>query len=234
MKSDPAMRRPKSTAARPLRRSIVLGLVVALLALAAGVGLAATQQRAFTAESVLVVLPKASLNDATSAAFYETMSRGQIVGTFAEVADNPTFERQSADKLALTDAQRKQVSTTVSVVPDTSVILVRVTAGAASVAEQLADATAALATTYLAKLSDAYRTQIVHSAQGSATTSGLSPTMLLILGAAVGLSAGVAVQQVVYHLMMARRVTVADDLAMAVPPESIIAAVEELSHAGRR
>jgi capsular polysaccharide biosynthesis protein len=228
-------RQKKSSGPRALRRSIVSGLVLALLTLGAGAALAATQQPSYTAEAVLVVLPKATLDDATSAAFYETMSRGQIVGTFAEVADNPTFERSSAAALGLSAGQQKKVTTTVSVVPDTSVILVRVSAGGATVAEQLADRTAALASTYLAELSNAYRIQIVHPAQGSAASSGISATLMLILAGVVAVGGGVAVQQAVYHLMVARRLTVAEPApAVPAPVAAAQGAVAHLAPAGRR
>jgi capsular polysaccharide biosynthesis protein len=228
------MKQPKNSAGRPVRRSIAVGLLLALMALAGGVTLAVTQQQAWIAESVMVVLPRANLDDATSAAFYETMSRGQIVGTFAEVADNPSFQRQAMNDLQLTAAQKKTVSTTVSVVPDTSVILVRVSAGTPAAAEQVTDATAALASRNLASLSNAYRTQIVHSAQGTAAPSGTSPTLLLILSAGVALVAGVATQQAVYHLVMARRQTTVVSASEGLPlPEAIEPAAQELSHAGR-
>lgn len=198
-----------SSASRPLRTSVVAGLVLALLTLLAGGAYALTRQPSYTAESVLVVLPRTGLDDATSAAFYETMSRGQIVGTFAEVANNPGFQRQALDGLGLDARQRDQVSTAVSVVPDTSVILVRVTAGTAEVATAVADATAERATTYLGTLTTAYRTQKVQ-AGGAVSSSGLTPALVLVLAAVVALTLGVAVQQAVYHLLAARGLAVGE------------------------
>lgn len=192
-------------ARREVRISVLAGAVAALLVVVAGAGLALMSQPKWTAESVLVVLPSADLNTSDSAAYYETLSRGQIVATFAEVADNLRFQDQAEQNLQLTDAQRAGVSTTVTVVPDTSVILVRTTAGTAAVAEQVADATTTLATAYLAGLSEPYRTDLVHGADGTATSSGTSPTTLLALAVVVGLIVGVGIQQAVYHLMMTLR-----------------------------
>jgi capsular polysaccharide biosynthesis protein len=192
-------------ARREVRVSVLAGTVVALLVVVAGAGLALMSTPKWTAESVLVVLPSADLDTSDSAAYYETLSRGQIVATFAEVADNQRFQDQAEQSLQLSDAERAGVTTTVSVVPDTSVILVRTTAGTAAVAEQLADATTTLATNYLAGLSKPYRTDLVHGAAGTAAASGTSPTMLLALAVVVGLIAGVGVQQAVYHLMMSMR-----------------------------
>ncbi len=185
--------------------SVVAGAVVALLVMAAGAWLALTTTPKWTAESALVVLPGADLNAADSAAYYETLSRGQIVATFAEVADNLRFQQQAEQSLQLSEAQRAGVTTTVSVVPDTSVILVRTTAGTAVVAEQMADATTTVASKYLAGLAKPYRTELVHSAEGSAFSSGTSPTTLLLLAVVVALVAGVAIQQGVYHLLVAMR-----------------------------
>lgn len=230
-----ATRTPRS---RLWRRSLVLGMVLALLTLAAGAALAATRPQSYTAESVLVVLPRANLDDATSAAFYETMSRGQIVGTFAEVANNPGFQRQALDGLGLGPAQRRSVSTAVTVVPDTSVILVRVSARTSPVAEQVADATAKQATTYLSRLSTAYQTQVVYSAAGSATSSGLSPVVLMALAAVVALALGVAAQQAAYHLMMARHGIVGDPEPAPADPGALQSPQPEqaaqTSTAGRR
>jgi capsular polysaccharide biosynthesis protein len=199
------MRKPTGRARREVRISVLCGAVAAVLVVVAGAGVALTTQKTWTAESVLVVLPSADLDTSESAAYYETLSRGQIVATFAEVADNLRFEQQAEQNLELSDEQRAEVSTSVTVVPDTSVILVRASAGTATVAEQMADATTALASAYLAGLSEPYRTQVVHDAQGSAFSSGTSPTTLLALAIIVALLGAVAVQQAVYHLLMTLR-----------------------------
>ena len=190
-------------ARREVRISVLAGVIAALLVVVAGAGLALTSKPKYTAESVLVVLPSAALDTSDSAAYYETLSRGQIVATFAEVADNLRFQDQAAQNLGLTAEQQAGLSTAVTVVPDTSVILVRTTAGTAAVAEQVADATTTLATAYLAGLSEPYRTDLVHGAAGTATAAGTSPVVLLALAVVVALIVGVGVQQAVYHLMVA-------------------------------
>jgi capsular polysaccharide biosynthesis protein len=194
---------PGTFSRREVRISVLAGAVAAVLVVLAGAGLALVSQPKWTAESVLVVLPSADLDTSDSASYYETLSRGQIVATFAEVADD--LQERAEQKLQLSDAQRAGVSTTVSVVPDTSVILIRSTAGTAAVAEQLADATTSVATGYLAGLSQPYRTELVRGAAGTAVSSGTSPMILLALAFAVALLVGVAVQQAVYHLMMTAR-----------------------------
>lgn len=187
------------------RTSFVVGGLVAVLIIVAGSVLALGQRTEYTAEAVVVLLPDAELESAVSAAYYETLSRGQIVATFAEVVDNLRFEQQAEARLQLTDEQRETTSTEVTVVPGTSVILVRATSGSASTSEQVVDETAALATDYLGGLSEPYRPDVVQGAEGSAYRSSMSPLLLLGVAVVAGLIAGLAMQQASYHLLTALR-----------------------------
>jgi hypothetical protein len=190
---------------RAVRQSIVTAVIVALALLGAGIAYALTQHRTWAAESMVVVLPAVTLDDATSASYYETLSRGQIVATFAEIAGGLGFEQQAEDQLGLTAGQRARVTTDVSVVPNTAVILIRATADDADVAQRMAAATTDLSVQYLAGLSKPYRVVTVPSAAGSATATGLSLPVLLAAALAVALVAGLASQQAVYHLWVALR-----------------------------
>ena len=176
-----------------LRTSVVLGLVVALLLAAAGALYAFSQQRTWVAESMVVVLPSTALDEATSASYYETLSRGQIVATFAEVAGTQRFEQQAMDQLRLSPAERSLVSTEVSVVPDTAVILIRSTAGSAGVAQEVSRVTTSLSVTYLGGLTQPYRAVRVPSGSTAEPTgmdrtaavpsAGISDTVPLPLSA---------------------------------------------------
>jgi capsular polysaccharide biosynthesis protein len=190
---------------RTARLSIVVGAVVALLILVAGIAFAVVRPPAYTAEAMAVVLPGAGLDEATAAGQWETLSRGQIPATFAEVAADPRFQTQAAAQLGLTPDQQQQIQVETSVVPNTSVILIRVTAPETSVAEQMADATTALASTYLTGLLPSFRTETVQSAKGTAQSSGLSPTLVIVGTVVVALVAGLALQQAIYHLLLALR-----------------------------
>lgn len=190
---------------RALRTSVAVGLVVALLLVAAGAVYAFTQPRAWVAESMVVVLPSAELDEATSASYYETLSRGQIVATFAEVAGSLRFSEQAEDRLGLSAAQRAVVTTEVTVVPDTAVLLIRSTAADAEVARQVSAVTTDLSVRYLAGLSRPYRAVTVPSARGAAEPTGTSPLLLLAAALVAGLVTGLAVQQAIYHLAVAAR-----------------------------
>jgi capsular polysaccharide biosynthesis protein len=202
---------------RSLRTSIVVGLLVTLLLVAAGAVYAFTQPRAWVAESMVVVLPSAELDEATSASYYETLSRGQIVATFAEIAGSQRFSEQAEERLGLSAAQRAAVTTEVTVVPDTAVLLIRSTAGDAEVARQVAAETTDLSVQYLAGLSRPFRAVTVPSARGAAEPTGTPPLLLMAAALVAGLVTGLAVQQAVYHLTLAARGPAAPEPA-PLPP----------------
>jgi len=205
---------------RAVRESVAVGTVITLILLAGGIFFALSQSKAWTAESVVVVLPATKLDATTSASYYETLSRGQIVATFAEVAGNLRFEQQAETRLKLTDSQREEVTTEVSVVPNTAVILVRATSPDAAVAEQITDGVTTLASEYLAGLAQPYRTQIVDSAEGTAYTSSTSTGLLVVAAVVVALVAGLAVQQAAYHLARAIRRALPTPMAVPLPSPS--------------
>jgi capsular polysaccharide biosynthesis protein len=200
-----------------LRTSVLVGVVVAVLLAGAGAFFAFASPRSWVAESMVVVLPSAALDEATSASYYETLSRGQIVATFAEVAGTQRFEQQAEDRLGLSAADRDAVSTEVTVVPDTAVILIRSTAGDPQVARQVAQITTSLSVDYLAGLTQPYRAVTVPSG-GAAEPTGMSPIVLATAGLMAGLVAGLAVQQAVYHLAAAVRGSRADQQPMRPAP----------------
>ena len=210
-----------------LRTSITVGVVVALLLAAAGAFYAYSQQRSWVAESMLVVLPSADLDEATSASYYETLSRGQIVATFAEVAGTQRFEQQAEDRLGLSAAERDTVSTEVSVVPDTAVILIRSTAGDAEVAQQVSRITTTLSVGYLAGLTQPFRAVTVPSGSAAEPT-GMSPLVLAAAGLMAGLVAGLAVQQAVYHLSAAVRGPRAEPAPGPAPDRGFVVADEDV------
>ena len=210
-----------------LRTSITVGVVVALLLAGAGAFYAFTQQRSWVAESMVVVLPSSDLDEATSASYYETLSRGQIVATFAEVAGTQRFEQQAEDRLGLSAAERDLVSTDVSVVPDTAVILIRSTAGEAQIAQDVSRIATSLSVDYLAGLTQPYRAVTVPSGSDAEPT-GMSPLVLAAAALMAGLVAGLAVQQAVYHLSAAVRGARTEAARGSVPDRGLVVADAEV------
>lgn len=190
---------------RTARQSIVVGVVVALLLLVAG-GLFATLTKAqWTAESVSVVLPGTQLDETDSAAYYETLSRGQIVATFAEVASNKRFEQQAEQDLGLDSAQQASVTSEVTVAPSTSVVLIRVTSDDRAVSEQVAQEMTTVSQGYLQGLARPYRLEVVNDGAGTSFRSSTSPLVLLAAAVVVALVGGLAIQQALYHSLVALR-----------------------------
>jgi capsular polysaccharide biosynthesis protein len=186
---------------RALRRSIVAGAVVALLLLVGGLAFALSSKAQWTAESVSAVLPDTQLSDTDAAAYYETLSRGQIVATFAEVASNKRFEQQAERNLDLDAQQQAGVASEVVVAPSTSVVLIRVTSEDRGTAEQVAAEMTTVSQAYLKGLARPYRLEVVDNGAGSSFRSSTSPLVLVAAALVVALVGGVAIQQAVYHTM---------------------------------
>lgn len=190
---------------RSARQSILVGAVVALLLLVAGAVLAVATKAQWTAESVSVVLPSTTLDEADSASYYETLSRGQIIATFAEVASNKRFEQQAEQNLGLDATQQAAVSSEVTVAPSTAVVLIQVTSDDRQVAEQVAGEMTTVSQSYLQGLAKPFRLEVVNNGAGTSFRSSTSPLVLFAAAVVVALVGGLAIQQAVYHSLVALR-----------------------------
>ena len=160
---------------------------------------------AYTAEAMAVVLPGRGSTKPPRRRQCETLSRGPDPrhvrrsgrGSRASSTAAAVPEAEQANARAQTKVEERRPEHVGDLGPDDR--------RDPAVAEQMADATTTLASKYLAGLSKPYRTELVHTAEGSAFSSGTSPTTLLVLAVIVALVAGVAIQQAVYHLLVAMR-----------------------------
>ena len=184
-----------------LARSVVAGIVAALLVVMGGVFFDAALPRRWSATAALVVLPAPNLNQEAVAGFYETLSRGQIVATYAEILRSQRFEVAAERELRLTPAQRREASVSVRIVPETALITVTATAASPTVAERLADRIAAVADTSISALGQPYTVSSVTGARGTAEKSGISTEGLALVVGVVALAVGLAAQQAVYQLL---------------------------------
>jgi capsular polysaccharide biosynthesis protein len=174
---------PKARRPRFLRRTEVLvGILVAVLVLLGGAGFWLLRPTQYQASTALVVLPNRENDEA--AGFYDTLSRGQVVQTFAEILDLRGAEGASL--------RGQGVSVVVEVVPETSLISVTATAGAPATAEEAADAVLASSRPYFNQLSSPYSVSEVRDAAGTAQRVGLPLGPLAGVVAVVALLAGVA------------------------------------------
>ena len=186
---------------RHLGLSIVSAVAVFLVVLLAGGIFVATRQSEWTAQATVMVAPDPTLDRSTSASYYESLSRGQMVATAAEILGLQRFTTAAADGLGLTRAQRDQVTVTIRVVPDTTIIQVAATAPTAQLAEGMANNVVAKAGTTL--LPDPYVLLLMSGADRTARRSDPSAPIVGGVVFLVALVAGLAAQQATHHLTRA-------------------------------
>lgn len=204
---------------RPLRLSVMLGALVAAVILGVGVLVLIGQGTTWSASASVLVLPSKELDPETQAGYYETLSRGQVVSTFAEMLRLRRFETAAADKLGLSTAERRQVKVTIEVVPDTAVITIRARATDPGLTEQMVDHMLGAWDLEVWDLSTPYVPSILSWASGTARKSGTEPFQLGAALVVVALFTGLAVQQGTLQLatLLARR-RVEDEVETATPP----------------
>lgn len=202
------------SASHELRNSFLAGVLVGLLVMLLGAFFAFTSSPRWTAEASVIVLPLPDMAPAEETAFYEYLSRGQIVATFAELGNNPGFVKAAQDQVAMNEEDRAKSDVTLSMVPATSVVVATATAPNADQAVALANATLTLATTYLKELAVPFRAEVVSGAT-SATPAGPSKSLILIATLVAALVAGFAVQQITRAFLRSRG---RDDAASAHIP----------------
>jgi len=161
---------------------LLIGVTVGLLVLLAGAGLWFLRPTQYQASTALVVLPAEQSQE--SAGFYDTLSRGQVVQTFAQILDLQGGQ-QSAYR-------SRGVSVVVEVVPETSLIEVRATASDPADAESAADSVLTHSRPYFSQLSSPYAISVVREADGTAQRVGLPLGPLAGVVAAVAVLAGLA------------------------------------------
>jgi capsular polysaccharide biosynthesis protein len=192
---------------RRLPASMVAGAATFLLVILAGLLLAALRPAQWSAADSVVVLPRQTGDADTMAGYYDTLSRGQIVATFAEVLRQQRFQDLVAQQIGLSPAQANRFRVAVEVVPDTAMISTAVTGPNAAQAEVIADGVTRRAIDFFATLRSPYTAIRVSPAKGTARRTGTSGGSLLAVTVVAALAAGLAVQQAVQQIdsALARR-----------------------------
>lgn len=184
----------------PLVVSIGAGIVVFALLMAAGFAFSRSVTPEWTARANVLVLPGQPVNPDQVPAYYETLSRGQMVRTLAELVRLGEFQTETGDRYDLTEAQRESVELSVIVVADTAMLQVFATSGDANLAVAMVDGVVDLSTQYVADLSLPYALVPVGEARNNVSEFGLSQSLVLVVFGLVALSLGVAYQQAIYRL----------------------------------
>ncbi len=168
--------------AQGLRRrlDLLVGLLVVVVVLSAGVLLWQSNPIEYRASATLVVLPAPA--QATDPGYYDLLNQGQIVQTLAQVLDLGVAG----------DVQDEVSSISVTVVPDTFLIRVTATAPDPETAETAADSVMTRASTYFSELSAPYTASVISPATGTAERAGVPPRTLLVAVALVAAIAGIA------------------------------------------
>ncbi len=184
----------------PLFVSISAGLVVFALLMTAGFAYSRSVVPEWAARANVLVLPGQPVNPDQVPAYYETLSRGQMVHTLAELARLGEFQTETADRYGFTEAQREAVELTVIVVAETAMLQVVATSEDPNLAVAMVDGVVDLSTQYVADLSLPYALVPVGEGRNNVTESGLPQSLVLLVFGLVALGLGVAYQQATYRL----------------------------------
>lgn len=193
-------RPPQRSSSTAMVVSIVAGILVFVLLVGAGFVIAQQATTQWIARSSALVLPSKPVSPDQLPGYYETLSRGQIVTTLAELVRLGEFQTEVADRLALSESQREIVALDVTVVADTAMLQVVATSEDPNLAVAMVDGVVEAATTYIGDLVLPYALVPVSKGASNLTESGMSTAMVIGIFALVALVAGVAVQQGILHL----------------------------------
>ena len=126
------------------RVSLASAIIVGILIFGIGLVFILGASHDWTAKSTAVVLPKKSVSPEQAPSYYDTLSQGQIVETYAEVLRLQRFKDESVKTLDL-GADGESAKVTVAVVPNTALISVTASGPNAETAEKIANSVLLLA-----------------------------------------------------------------------------------------
>jgi capsular polysaccharide biosynthesis protein len=187
---------------RPSLVGLTAGLVAALLVATIGLLVASTRPTTWTAQSQMLLAPSLQGRPSQTSDYYATLSAGQLPATAAAIVQERRFLIDTVRELGLSDPT--SVTAKVTVVPETAILEIKVTASNPDTAVAVADELAAQAAPTVNQLLTPYFVTTLGSAEGTASQSSIGKgqwAALILFGAAV---AGVAVQQLAKGLEQAR------------------------------
>ncbi|HSK97601.1 MAG TPA: hypothetical protein VK891_13360 [Euzebyales bacterium] len=188
---------------RALAVSIAAGVVAVLCIGAVAWAFAARRPTGWEAEARVVVLPAGRPGQPVATGYYESLSRGQIVGTFAEMLQLDRFEASAAAGLSLTPEAQEAVEVRAAVIPDSAMITVIAAAPDRATAEAMADGVVLSSSEELDGFAEPYALELVSSAAGQGHQIGLPGLEYGLIMTVVALVGGIAVQQAVHQLLVA-------------------------------
>lgn len=191
---------PQQRESRPMVVSIVAGIVVFLLLGSVGLVFSLNVATQWAARSSVLVLPSKPVNPDQVPAYYETLSRGQMVSTLAELVRLGEFQTEVADQFGFSESQRASVELTVNVVADTAMLQVVATSEDPRLAATMVDGVVEASTGYIGDLVLPYALVPVSKGADNLTEFGLSAPLVFAVFFLVAMIFGLAVQQATFRL----------------------------------
>lgn len=182
--------------------SVLGGALAGVLLLGAAIGFLASQPDDWSAEGALAVLPADDLPPSAVAGFYETLSRGQVTATYAEVLRSRRFQAQVRDAVG-PEGAADGVGLSIEVVPETALISVTATAPSAALAEEVVATTAELAEDRIAELEQPYDASTLEGSLRAAERRRPPGAPFVVLMVVASLITAIAVQQLLAQLQRA-------------------------------
>jgi hypothetical protein len=163
-----------------LTKSLAAGVLAALVVLAFGAWYVLERPVRWEATSSFVVFPQ-TRDPGTEASYYETLARGQIVSTMAQIV---SAQQDDAD-----------AEVVVQVVPETSLITLTATASTRVEAEAVASRQLGRALVAVRELELPFEVRPVNTGEGTGVTADASTTTLIGVVVFVALVLGLLVQE---------------------------------------
>jgi capsular polysaccharide biosynthesis protein len=183
-----------------LKVRVAAGLAVALAVLIAGSIAIGTRDAGYTAAARVLIAPVPGPN---AVAASDTLSRGTVVGTFAEAFGSRAQVDASFEAAGIAPEERERVTIESRPLAGASAVIIEARADDRALAEAAASAVA-VAQPDLQGYSEAFAVRTLETAEGSAERNGASPALLWLMLVLVAVAAGVVVAIVLAPLATRR------------------------------
>ena len=179
-------RRIEPSARAAVARAVALAVLAGLLVLAAGGTYVLSRTTIYEASVDVLVTPSSGASDADAASLFDSLSKGQVAATAAEIYRQ---QRWRGDRLGSIEA---------GVLTPSAVIHVAARAPSATEAQELVQAVVAAAGPTIDRALDPYRVSRLDTAEPSAASVGMSRALQLVLVLLAALVIGGAVLRLTY------------------------------------
>lgn len=170
-------------------RHLLIGAVVALAIIVAGTIAITQRTETFTADARVLIGPAEGVANPVLA--LDTLSRGTVVATYAEIFGSDEVVETALASSGFDAAAQEDITIRTRSLAGASAVLVEAVAPSADTAERAATAVAT-ATPVLEGYQEVFQVTLLQGAQGRAEGSGIDNGALIAFLIAVGLALGAA------------------------------------------